>query len=72
MTLEIKVNGEQLQIDQIHIKPNLEVIIENLGYNIELVVAEYNGLIIPRSQWKHTEVHNNDNLEIVTIVGGGS
>ena len=48
------------------------MVIEALAYNPELVVAEHNGVIVPRTQWPNTSVSDGDNLEIVTIVGGGS
>ena len=43
-----------------------------LGHNPQLVVAEHNGSIAPRRLWSSTPVANDDCLEIVTIVGGGS
>jgi sulfur carrier protein len=48
------------------------LVIEALAYNPQLVVAEHNGVIVPRTQWPNTAVNDGDNLEIVTIVGGGS
>jgi sulfur carrier protein len=50
----------------------LVLVIEALAYNPQLVVAEHNGVIVPRTQWANTAVSEGDNLEIVTIVGGGS
>ena len=42
-----------------------------LNLNIELIVIEYNKIILPKSLWKHTIVKNDDEVEFVTIVGGG-
>jgi sulfur carrier protein len=50
----------------------LVLVIEALAYNPQLVVAEHNGVIVPRTQWANLAVSDGDNLEIVTIVGGGS
>jgi sulfur carrier protein len=50
----------------------LVLVIEALDYNPQLVVVEHNGVIVPRTQWPNASVSDGDNLEIVTIVGGGS
>jgi thiamine biosynthesis protein ThiS len=42
-----------------------------LNLNIDLIVIEYNKIILPKSLWKHTMIKNNDEVEFVTIVGGG-
>ena len=42
-----------------------------LNLNIDLIVIEYNKIILPKSLWKHTIVKNDDEVEFVTIVGGG-
>jgi sulfur carrier protein len=34
--------------------------------------VEYNGLILTPERWEAQQVQDGDNLEIVTIVGGGS
>jgi sulfur carrier protein len=45
--------------------------LEQLGLNPRLVAVEYNGEILHRQFWSETEMKQGDNLEIVTIVGGG-
>ncbi|MFM6517039.1 MAG: sulfur carrier protein ThiS, partial [Microcystis panniformis] len=45
--------------------------LENLGMNPRLVAVEYNGEILHRQYWENTEIKEGDQLEIVTIVGGG-
>ena len=72
MALKLIVNGEVRCLDPEPIPPTLETVISALGHNPQLVVAEHNGLIAPRSRWASTTVDEGDNLEIVTIVGGGS
>ncbi|MEB3288773.1 MAG: sulfur carrier protein ThiS [Leptolyngbya sp.] len=42
-----------------------------LGLNPRLIAVEYNGEILHRQHWETTQIHPNDRLEIVTIVGGG-
>ena len=72
MALKLTVNGEVRCLDPEPIPPTLEAVISALGHNPQLLVAEHNGVIAPRSQWASTTVDQGDNLEIVTIVGGGS
>ena len=42
-----------------------------LNLNIDLIVIEYNKIILPKILWKQTVIKNNDEVEFVTIVGGG-
>ena len=72
MVLQLNVNGEIQRLDPAPEPANLEAVIAALGHNPQLVVAEHNGVIAPRRLWAGTTVADNDTLEIVTIVGGGS
>ena len=72
MTLELTVNGAPQSIDQPTTGATLVQVLESLGHNPSLVVVEHNGLIAPRSRWQEPMINPGDNLEIVTIVGGGS
>ena len=42
-----------------------------LNLNTKLIVLEYNKIILPKSLWKKTLIKKNDEIEFVTIVGGG-
>ena len=72
MALDLQVNGERRRLDPAPTPTTLVLVIEALAYSPQLVVAEHNGVIVPRTQWSLTAVNDGDNLEIVTIVGGGS
>ena len=72
MALDLQVNGERRRLDPAPTPSTLVLVIEALAYNPQLVVAEHNGVIVPRTQWANIAVSEGDNLEIVTIVGGGS
>jgi len=50
---------------------NLHDIITYFDYNENLLVLEYNQLIFDKSYWKTTFIQDLDEIEIVTIVGGG-
>lgn len=66
--ITLQVNGES------HVcatQTKLVELLEQLGFNSRLVVVEYNGEILHRQYWHDTQVGTGDNLEVVTIVGGG-
>ena len=46
-------------------------LINYFNYNPNVLVVEYNRLIVIKKNWKKTIVLNNDEIEIFTIVGGG-
>ena len=72
MPLTLMVNGETRVLDPAPEPASLEAVVASLANNPQLVVAEHNGVIAPRSRWDSILVKNDDTLEIVTIVGGGS
>jgi thiamine biosynthesis protein ThiS len=46
-------------------------LINYFNYNTSLLVLEYNNSICNKKNWNTIYLHNNDKIEIVTIVGGG-
>jgi len=62
------LNGEIYRTSQVI---NLFELITYFNYNNHLLVLEYNNLICERKHWKTTFIQNHDQIEIVTIVGGG-
>lgn len=66
--ISLQVNGESRTCS-----PSIKLpdFLENLGFNLRLVAVEYNGEILHRQFWPETEVQEGDNIEVVTIVGGG-
>jgi sulfur carrier protein len=46
-------------------------LIQYFNYNSALLVLEYNNFICNKNTWSKVFLKNNDNVEIVTIVGGG-
>ena len=70
--MKLLVNGE---IKNLEIESNaatLEKVISQLGHNPRLVVVEFNGAILSPAHWSQQQVEEEDKIEIVTIVGGGS
>ena len=72
MPLTLMVNGETRVLDPTPDPASLAAVVALLTNNHQLVVAEHNGVIAPRSRWDSIVVKDDDTLEIVTIVGGGS
>ncbi|MCP9775120.1 sulfur carrier protein ThiS [Cyanobium sp. WAJ14-Wanaka] len=68
-TITIQLNGEARPCPAGLALPEL---LEQLGYRPQLVVVEFNGVILPRQLWPQQVVVESDVLEVVTIVGGGS
>ena len=72
MPLTLMVNGDTRVLDPAPEPASLAAVVALLANNPQLVVAEHNGVIAPRSRWDSILVKDDDTLEIVTIVGGGS
>ena len=72
MRLILVVNGQRRTLDDVPNPPDLTDVVQALGHNPALVVAELNGAIVPKTQWSSASILDGDSLEIVTIVGGGS
>ena len=72
MPLTLMVNGETRELDPAPEPASLAAVVAQLANNPQLVVAEHNGVIAPRNRWDSILVKDDDTLEIVTIVGGGS
>ncbi len=64
----VQVNGENCSCPE---GLKLPEFLKHFGYNPRLVAVEYNGEILHRQHWEHTQIAPGDRLEIVTIVGGG-
>jgi len=67
-TVTLTVNGEEKHCP---LATPLPQFLDLQGMNPKLVAVEYNGQILHRQHWQTTLMANGDNLEVVTIVGGG-
>ena len=70
--MKLKINGEIKNINCANQDFSLEDLIKLLGHQPQLVVVELNGIIVNPQNWRITKIKEEDCLEIVTIVGGGS
>ena len=69
--MKIKVNGEEKQIEFDQDNALLSSALDSMGYKPNTVVVELNNLIINSIKWEKVKLKEGDNLEIVSIVGGG-
>lgn len=67
--VQIKVNGEQRQLDR---PCTLQELLRELKIQPELVAVEHNEKIIKRAEYPKVAIAEGDRLEIVRFIGGGS
>lgn len=65
----IRINGKPATMPDS--KMTLEELVAGRGLSPERIVVELNLQIVPRAQWSLTIVQDNDQVEIVSFVGGG-
>jgi len=69
--MKIKVNGEEKKIELDQENALLSTVLNLMGYKPNTIVVELNNSIINSLKWEKVKLKDGDNLEIVSIVGGG-
>ena len=69
--MKIRVNGEEKKIELDQENALLSKALIQMGYKTNTIVVELNNLIINSMKWEKVKLKDGDNLEIVSIVGGG-
>ena len=69
--MKIKVNGEEKKIELDQENALLSAVLNSMGYKPNTIVVELNNSIINSLKWEKVKLKDGDNLEIVSIVGGG-
>jgi len=69
--MNIRVNGEEKKIELDKENALLSTALHYMGYKPNTIVVELNNLIINSMKWEKVKLKDGDNLEIVSIVGGG-
>ena len=69
--MKIKVNGEEKTVDLDQENALLSTFLNLMGYKSNTIVVELNNLVINSIKWGKVKLKDGDNLEIVSIVGGG-
>ena len=66
--LTITLNGDRLDIPE---PVTVTALLESLSIDARRVAVEHNLVILRRTAFDQTVVHEGDNVEIVNFVGGG-
>jgi len=69
--MKINVNGKEIELDLNQENALLSTALNSMGYKPNTIVVELNKLIINSTKWGKVSLKDGDNLEIVSIVGGG-
>jgi thiamine biosynthesis protein ThiS len=72
MSLTLILNGQPRVFETLPVSATLENLVEEIGLKGDRVAIEYNGEIASRTTWDSITLSDNDRLEIVHFVGGGS
>ena len=62
------INGE---IYNFQVQFTVTSLLVYLGFNLDLIVIDYNGTVLQKEFWKQTYLNANDTIEILTVAGGG-
>jgi sulfur carrier protein len=64
----IKINGKKEAVDK---AATIGELVSKKGLLPEHIVVEHNYKITPKDEWDKITLNENDNIEIVSFVGGG-
>ncbi|MDR1961054.1 MAG: sulfur carrier protein ThiS [Gracilibacteraceae bacterium] len=64
----MRVNGQQRELKE---PVTLAEYLRTEGYTPERVAVEWNGAVVPRTNYGTVRLRDGDTLEIVHFVGGG-
>lgn len=67
--ITLQVNGKPVELER---ATPLLAYLEQLGVNPKAVAVEHNGTIVERAAYEGVTLNQDDNVEIVRMVGGGS
>ncbi|HEX2917844.1 MAG TPA: sulfur carrier protein ThiS [Edaphobacter sp.] len=72
MALKLVLNGNARVFEALTEASTLEDLVKELGLKGDRIAVEHNGEIAPRQSWSAVGLSENDRLEVVHFVGGGS
>jgi thiamine biosynthesis protein ThiS len=67
-SLSVRLNGATIATEP---GTTLGGLLDARGVERRMIAVEHNREILPRRLWDETVLHDGDELEIVTMVGGG-
>lgn len=66
--MRILLNGETRDIPA---ELSLGALLDLFSLPSQRVAVELNKAVIPRADWKHTQITESDEIEVIHFVGGG-
>ena len=66
--ISITVNGEPVNIDS---EMSVEQLLDTVDVPPNYLAVEVNADVVPREDYARTTVRDGDQVEVVTLVGGG-
>ncbi len=66
--ISITVNGEPVDIES---EMSVEQLLDTVDVPPNYLAVEVNANVVAREQYSQTIVHDGDQVEVVTLVGGG-
>ncbi len=66
--MQLTINGHTKTLSD---DATINDMIEAVGADATQIAVEQNRVIIPRSQFAKTQLHDGDTIELVEFVGGG-
>jgi sulfur carrier protein len=70
--MKLLLNGNLRDFPALDAQPTIAALVQALELAEDRVAVEHNGDIVPRGVWQSTRLTENDKLEVVHFVGGGS
>jgi sulfur carrier protein len=67
-TIEITVNGDRLEFSA---EQTVQALLSHLRLVPDRVAVELNKRIVPKAEWRTTQIESGATIEIVQFVGGG-
>lgn len=66
--MRIYINGMETEAAE---RLTVAALVDGKGLNPDTVVVEHNRIILPKEKWSQIVLTADDELEIITFVGGG-
>jgi thiamine biosynthesis protein ThiS len=70
--MKLAINGQDREFPELDSEPQLSRLVTLLQMKSDRIAIERNGEIVPRKDWPQVTLAENDRLEVVQFVGGGS
>ncbi len=65
--MQINLNGKTVETNS----HSLMDLVEEQGLNPASLIAEYNYEVVKQDSWNTIHIKDNDNIELLSFVGGG-